>query len=838
MAVDLETEFDTVDNTDETTAAATDTDSLDDVAPGVLTAVDVFDSPCFTEDPTSDNPLTGTEKRSMQSLVEVCMQSDVAARRIQVEQVWQARLFQRGYQYLSARRGGGWELPGQGSRIGVAATADAAGLSETNIYGQNFDIIVAALASDTPRIQFSPNSDSGPDTTAADAANKYKLVWSKQNDLQARMADIASYFFTDGMAVLFTRSVANAQEFGYVNPSVDDEPVVPETEEDNVPDTDGDPRIRSITTVFGALEAKTPVTAQRLCDMQFVQLFEEVDESTAKSRFPWIADKIKASGSGISEVEIDRIARLSSKLSLPGSYVAGDSLIRDVTISYSFIRPSLYMDDACKGVRKSFLSKFKKGILIVKAGTEFACAYNVSMDDHLAVIHALPGSGQNRRAIGSNLMSVQKRLNTLVDLQMKFYTATVPHKYYDNEVFDLESIRAQSNEPGAAHPFQRVANVPFAELMGTDPAVSQQPGMTQFLQWMATQLPEQLGGAIPALFGGSDNPNTVGAYAMQRAQALQRIGTPWKSAKSGIAKACWQAVQCSAANGNDTIADTLPGEGRIAIECADLRGNVLCYPEDDADFPESHDQREQRFAELVNNAANPFYAKLLAIPKNAKVAKDALRMVDLEVPGAASVEKQQAEFEVLLKTGPVPNPQLAQQQQKLSEGQQILAADNAKGIPVLPEMQQALQALQQSIQSLPPEVSTVTVEQDASEDHATEANVCWEWMNGADGRSYKNGDELQRAAFQNVKIHWQEHTAMAQKLAPPTPMPPVKVNVAIDPSKLPGPEAAQLLGELGIKSDPQNFNEDQTHEQTQEVEQSTPTGTVKQKISIAGAPLK
>jgi hypothetical protein len=834
--------------TEDTSTAVEQVEAPVEYKPGEITACDVFASPKWTDQAGSENSLTILEKNTLKALVSECSKDDPTARIVQVEQSWESRLFLKGYQHLLPRRGGGWALPGD-ARFSVNVASNEAGLLSTNIYGQEHDILTAALSCDPPRVQFFPkNSDKGPDVTAADAANKFKYCWSKANDWGSKVTEISSYLYTDGQAMLFTRSVAD-QRFGRVS---GEEGVVPEDEmdaafsdtaQDTAQDTaldpakandQGDPRIMSVTSVFGTLEIKTPISVNHLTDMQYAQLSCEVDVAIAKSRYPWVADKIKASGENTGGGDdLARTARRNVKLAVPGIYVTGDT-----TITYTFIRPSMFMDDKAKVCRDSFMTKFPKGVLVITAGTEFACAYSVSMDDHLTLLHSSPGNGQNRRALGSSIIPVQKRLNKWLDLYDDYMVKGVPHKYYDSETFDMEAIQLQKNTPGAAHPFTRQPGVAFTELMGTDPQVEAPPALFQGIQFFAGPLAEQLSGALPSIFGGDINSNTVGAAKIQRDAALQRLGVPWKAIKSVTASACQQAVICAAENGNDSVSDTVMGQGRITVEMEDLKGNVLCFPEADSDFPESWTQRESRFTELVTlGQTNDFVKAILAQPKNAKIAKDAMRMSELEIPGATSVEKQQAEFEVLLKSGPVPNPQVQQIQDQITKGQQVVSADAAQGIPVQPEVQAMLQQLTQQAQALPPTVSTVPPRQDESEDHAVEASVCWDWMNSSEGRTYYNGDEQQRDAFDNVHSHWTEHTALAKKLTAPAPPPPPKVSVTFQGNELPPNGQAQLLGEYGMQVTPQDFQQGQVHEQSKEIEQTTPQGTVKQKTSVSGAPL-
>src|ERR1039458_7832894 len=94
--------------------------------------------------------LTDEEKNAVKKLIRDCSKRDTAARRMEVEQAWEARLFKRGYQYLLPRKGGGWMLPSPTTGFGPGTQVQQAALYETNIYGSHCDIITSALGRHSP----------------------------------------------------------------------------------------------------------------------------------------------------------------------------------------------------------------------------------------------------------------------------------------------------------------------------------------------------------------------------------------------------------------------------------------------------------------------------------------------------------------------------------------------------------------------------------------------------------------------------------------------------------------------------------------------------------------
>lgn len=802
-----------------------------------LVAKNVFSGQTYTTDPAGTAPLSKGEVKALRELCEIAGRTDPASRRITVEQCWRARLYQRGYQRLVPRKNGGWSLPGAGTAWGVGKVEqNNTDTGQINVYSRDHDVIVSALSSEVPKVRFYPHRTSeATDVTAADAANSYKYFFTSSNCLESKLGEIASSFYTDGIAVCFTRSVSSSK-FGFLDVE-ENNPVIPETASQPSSDAaSSTPRIREVTTVFGALEAKVPTSVQHFEDMPFLLISWEEDEAVTKAAYQYIAHKIKSGGTGVAELELDRTARLNVQMNMGVGYTTGDTLERQVTRQLAFLRPSLFMEFSGPGetgdvLQQALVAKFPEGVLVEWAGTELACATALNPDDHLCVLHSNPGSGQNRRSLGNSVISIQDRLNRLSDLQMDYFTRTIPRRYYDAEAFDLPAMAQTANMPGNDTPFLRQPGVPVSELIFTDPALQANPQMLELMSLFEGQWSQDMTGALPSLFGGASDTNTVGNAVLQRNQALQRLSYPWNAIKQGVSCFTKQAVQQAAKNGNDSISDTVKGVGRIQVEISDLRGNVLCYPESDSSIPESWAQRQGLFLEALQQVPqNPFYTSLLSVPANARLVKDAIGFSELEVPGASSVEKQQAEFDLLKKNGPVPNPQVQQIQQQIQEGAQHIASD--------PQVAPMLQQLQQQAQSLPPQVSTVPVMQDASEEHQVEAAACQQWLISPEGRTYKNGDELQRAAWENVHLHWTEHSAMAAKLAPPTP-PQAKASVTVAVDKLPPAIQSQLLAEYGLESTPADFEQGQTHEVSTESE--TPTtdgGKVKQVVSISGAPLK
>jgi len=813
----------------------------------------------YSPEPFAD--LSEGAKNTLMHLDEIASKSDVAARRLEIEQCWEAIHFDRGYQHLLRGKYGGWQLPGSitdfDSRNRKGHEGGGSGIYETNVYGPKGDIIVSALSREDPKQEFFPsNPEYAPDILAAEEAEKFKLIWQRNINMHALLVDIARIFWNEDRCLLWTRYEINGQKYGFEEDVLSDEylesilsddtgqegqiddkeglespPVSGEenlAEEANKPNTVTADTVRQagsgkkplgkeITTAHGKLDHKVPMCFEYLSDMPWVQLRSEIDVAVARATFPWVADKIHvdAGGSREAETQLDRIARENVRQAVLGAFVTGDSLARHCTVGYTWFRPSFFMDESISDdIRAELLEEFPNGCLLATVGRCFAFARNENMDEHLVLGHSMAGKGQNRRALGMALIAVQKRINDWVDLMDDFFKRTVPKKWYNSDVFDLEAIAKQPNTPGSSGPFlpQPGLTTPEQYIM-VEPTPQPQTVLPDFCKWFITSLSEEISGALPSLFGAATNTDTVGGIEIQRDQALQRMGCPWSYIEDMFAESALQAVKCAKeCREGKNIAENIPNYGRVIVNTSNLvAGSVLCFPENNPSFPESWEQRQNRLMELVNvSTQNPQMAQWLFSTSNLPILADGIRMKQFKVPGAGSVTKQKAEFEVLLRSKPVDNPKLLTMEKALQDAVEGIQKSKESGIPVPPEAQQVVEQLTTQVQQLKtvqPKVSTVPVPQDESELHAVEAQICFDWMNSAEGQKFKNGTPQQRAGFMNVYLHWKEHVAMAQQIAaknaPPEKPPSESISAQLD--KLPPNVAVQILQKQGIKVSNEDF---------------------------------
>ncbi len=565
----------------------------------------------------------------------------------------------------------------------------------------------------------------------------------------------------------------------------------------------GAPRGKEIAEVYGKLEAKVPINAEKIEDFPFLQVSKEYDYAYVKGMFPDKAEKIRPGSAGAGENELDRIARINACLSLEASYVTGDSMVRDCTVQRTWFRPAMFMEVEDMTARVELLEAFPNGCLCVIAGEAFIFSRQESMDDHCTLVQAFPGSGQNRIALCSKLLSIQKRVNNWIDLLNDYFIRCVPIRWISNALGDPEAITDQSSVPGSFvfyDPSQLVAQAQTGQPpIFVEPVPVQNPAMPEFIQFFINQLPQLLVGALPSLFGANANTDTVGGIAIQRDQALGRLGTPWHAIQVATARYFRQAVALAAQMRTKPLMG-IDKDRIIRVELSQLKGNILAFPEEDSNFPESWVQKQARYQMLLTDAANPLIQQFLtATPQNLRTAVRMAGIQELDMPQADSWEKQMGEIDVMLKTGPVPNPAWRQAHAVATQMAQQVATAHAAGQMIPPQALQEAQQAQQQAAQVPQFLSSLPIDAQV-DDNGVEAQTCGAWLNSPMGRAMKNGSPQEKMAYENVKLHFLEHKQAVASMVPASQH--KDPSVSMNYKDLPPPAAAALLAREGLPANP------------------------------------
>lgn len=808
-------------------------------APGVTCGVEYYKSGKLTFD--------SAELDALKALIQKLNTRDMASRREQVILVWKKRLYHRNLQHILPIRGGGWQIPEVGSGYNPK-DMDGQAMFTCNIYTPYGDILCAALTRDTPKTRFEPSDpDDDISITASESAEKLKTRIERDNQMLAKMEDMARFLYVDGEAIFFSTYEKDGQRFGYVS----NEPgAVPEDEEklseeeetehaaeensepvgeggeensegmEGEPEETGEPCGHEVLRVEGALEWKLPIKAQCLADCSYARRSVEIDLQIARAKYPDVADQIHPAQGGPGGDDIDRLARINVNLGVMDSYNTMDSSMFDVTEQKTFLRPAALMDVPEGPTRDSLIEKcfvtengqrVAKGLYLTYCGETFCEGYAASMDDHVKLLHGRSGDGSNRPALGDWLVPVQEVLNTWLELAHDYFVRGVPAKWMDNEMFNVSAMKNQVNQVGDVHPFDREPGVAMEEAIWEETPPKFPEEMIAFIQDFKGDFAQLLTGAHPAMSGAGDVAaanETYGGMLVQRDQALERIGLPWRRVKETLSAVYADLVRMLARNHDEAI--NIVGTEAVRVEMEQLRGNFYAFPETDENFPESYTEITNRLTKLWADATtNPAIAELVYNPANLELFKRAFGVEQLYLPQVDARDKQLGEAVLLLKAGPVPNPELIAAKKELATLQPQIEQLTAEGnVEAAAGMNEQAQQLSAQMAKIPPMVSSVEIDPEC-DDNVTEAATCLEIINSRRGREMKNGTPEEQEGFANLRLHYLEHMQAAKAKQQGQTKPTKAPSVSLALKDMPARVAAEAANAAGLPATEQDFAQQQ-----------------------------
>ena len=753
------------------------------------------------------------------------------ARRFQILSTWEQRLQDRGHTHNSSD-GEGWTVagaPGADKRNSIAELNDA-GVHGIGIFSSQGDIATGVLNRGKVKTSFAPRRSKRPqDVAASEAANSYCKIWERNNPCLQK--EVTNYSWTDCRTIVWTRTVADSKN------GVDDE---------------GKPRTMEVSSAHGVLESRLPMTVDNLRECSYAQIFCDEDYAVQRATYPQTGKKIKPGGGSSNELEIERIARLSTRTGIGGRLfgTTGDTE-RMATMVYTWMRPGIYWSDSVKDEdRDALLSNFQKGIFVVMNGSEVCMAFEACMDDCLAEGMWTRGVGQNRRALGTLDLPIAKRANQWAELLDQHFRGAIPVTLVDSAAIDADALASLEASPRRYFPLapDTAAGQTLASCVAQTPQATPMQGGMQLFQWYITDLIQSIDGCTPALFGsGEGSDNTVGASLIRLNQSLERYGSPWQTLNGIIARAAWQAAKSCGENQEAELDETI-GDEDICVNPAALRGGEFKISDETVGMiPESGAQREAKVSSLLELASqNQQVAAIVATPNNAREIVNALHLDDVITIDAADAEDGALEtIELLLEAQPLTNPAYVDLENQINQAQETHT--NAKNAVVqsgaVPPQDviakgQALEAqiqqLQQQLQSIPQYQPSVSVSTDGSEDYATCAATAFSWMQQSMGRTLRRKAEREQPGgenwnkWTNVYLWWSAMKAQADKQSAAQPqVPKVSLTGKVSPAAV-----SQLLSAGGVQVDPQA---EQQPEISQTLREYGPTSETETHIRQNGA---
>jgi len=821
-------EDDVLEKNPEHEAQETTKEEVDEFQPGELCPVDaVADEDRVDLSEEDESGLSEEEKEHiLADLADKAAQRDLTSYRLEIRDAWKARYFYRGNQFLLPGRNGAWVLP-QLILVGGQSYDDQS--RETNIYLAFADTITAALTAGTPSVRFEPDDPTNPaDVSAAESSDDARRLIERANNMIVLQEDIARFLWTDGRSIVYTHYVIDGQRFGYEQQTeIEDElKYLPEEAGKAAAGEEsfarGTPRGQEVIECYGALETKIPIQTKDIHGCDYLLLSQEYDITRMRTKYPDKAKELQAMQTPTANTEYARLARTSIMTGMRPSNMTNDAMTYNATEMLGWFRPSFYTEIE-EGPKRNWLyDTFPKGAMVSMVGKTVVECRKESIDDHLTLIHARPGDGAHRPALGSPIIPLQEKLNDCMDYVHDAFMHLVPLKFVDSEAIDLEALKELQSRPNQYIKMKRKPDKDMAANIFVEPQIQLAEGLLTYIQNLFGEFSQFLCGAFPALFGGNTGANdTASGIASQRDQALGRVGLTWRNLKAAYASIIRQAVGAAAKFRNSPMSGEVPGAGGIKehlnVDPEDLKGNVRCFPDTDENFPESWVAQRAVWTQLMAAAAaNPILQAILAVPRNLAIAKDKTGLPELAVPAADAAIKQRSEIMIMLETPPSPNPQLEQAKQAFG------ASPPPPGTP--PEMvDMAKQKMNAAIAQIPQLVSTVPVDEEL-DDHMNEMGEIKTWANSSDGIKARaeNPD-----GFANVRLHYDEHKRALAALQAGQQAPqakPISEGLSMNFKDLPVDGQVQAAAKFGITLDAAKLQAEETQNQALEAAKKMPPG--------------
>lgn len=641
-----------------------------------------------------------------------------------------------------------------------------------NVFRAYLESIIAALSVTTPKpICFPDDAENALDITTARAGDKIGQLIHNHNDGDLKWIHGLYVMCTEGMVAAY-HYPKESKEYGtyeedefetvnenaYVCPNCGNktpdykslcpecDTVIPsyqqpeEVSYERKIGTKSTNKVRQCLEVYGGTYVKTPLYACKQEDMPYLQFFYETHYSEVMARYEHLRgsrkEMLDLKSTGLYD-EYEAYARLSPQY-------FGDFPTNTITMRNGWFRPCSYYvleQTQCKLLEE----KYPEGVKVVFANTMFAEAYPECLDDRWTLTHNPLSDYLQFDPLGMLLTSVQDITNDLISLIQQTVEHGIPESFADPTVLDFDAYRQKEVTPGGISPAKPQPGRDLAQGFHT---IKTTTLGTEVLPWAerVQGLGQLASGALPSLFGGSSRAGseTAAEYSMSRAQALQRLQTPWK-----MLCRWWREIYSKMipAYINDMLDDERMvvknkdgGFINIMIRTSELEGKIGKYELDvDDKLPMSWSQQRDVVMQILN-AGNPELMAAMLSPDNLQMVRESLGLTDMVIPGEDDRNKQFEEIRQLINSAPIkipPSPELVQMAQM---GQQVP-----------PEMMQEQ------------EFPSVDIEPDV-DDHNIHAQICRRWLVSDAGRLCKVENP---EGYKNVLLHLRQHMQEIQMSMPP-----------------------------------------------------------------------
>ncbi len=574
----------------------------------------------------------------------------------------------------------------------VAGVGDAGSRFQfvTNLYRALGWTIVSVLGQKRPTTVFLPSDYTNEsDVTAAHAAEDVVPIIERNNRINLLHMKAAYHAYVDGVFAGYVRYLADGDEFGYIKEdqlgltqtgrcaacgeyTVINDPLNPQScSTCGAPLTPGEyelielpqvigtrqvPRGREVITIHGGLELRLPPWVQDQRDMPYLGLVNEVHKAQIRAAYGKRGENVEGTFGASGPFDSwDRFARMSLLEPNVGYYSVANTNL--VTLKrYWMTRKALY---AVKNTeqRDQLLKIFTRGCYVAFVEqNQILDARDEALDDHWVICRAMEGHGMFTPALGSSMISIQKRINTLTNFIMEWveYSAAGQGTFVNAGVINYNALRQQRRAPGMIYPIRVPAGTAISSALYTDKPAQIAGEIFRHVGEL-TSFGQQVTGATPTVSGGTEMSLKPTTYLADREQALGKMFVPWQHLREFWARLMWLAVKAFAENRTDDERYSLPdptgGASNHLVRLDNLQGEFDAYPEVNETFPRLWHQQQATFLQLMQSP-DPMVQAILGNSRNFPYAKAMLGLPNLYVPSEDDRRKQELEIAQLLTQQP------------------------------------------------------------------------------------------------------------------------------------------------------------------------------------------
>lgn len=644
-----------------------------------------------------------------------------------------------------------------------------------NVFRAYLETIIAALSVTIPPIQCIPDDADNPmDLSTAKAGNRIAELVIKHNDAMLVWVHALWVYCTEGL-VCFRNYTHTDESYGTYHkkeeveedvdvyhcphcqaevneamPDIEDrdelfaELECPECGELLPPDIEpetktitrlvgitDEPKSRQIIEAHGGLYVKVPVYArtQRECPYLFYSYEENYVHLIERYKHldsikDW-QSKVGYDSGGVYD-PYERWGRLN-----PQYY--GEYPINTVTKRQCWLRPEAFnvLDE---DQRKKLRDKYPKGVCVVLANDEFCEAYEACLDDEWTLTRNPLSDYLHHDPLGLLLTSIQDITNELVSLVLQTIEHGIPQTFADPAVVNFAQYSQTEATPGTIYAAKPAPGKAMRDAFYEVKTATLSQEVLPFGQKIQ-EMGQLVVGALPSLFGGAakTGSNTAAEYSMSRAQALQRLQTPWK-----MMTVAWKTMfgKVIPAYMRDVHEDERFVErvdtGRyinIVIRKADLYGKIGSVElEANEQLPQSWTQLKDSLMQLMEMQV-PAVMEALTSPENLPFIKATVGLDQFVIPGEADRQKQYEEIDLLLQSSPIPDPS-------------GVTADGQPRETLIPSVE------------IDPDV----------DNNPLQAEICRSWLISEAGQLAKQENP---EGYQNVLLHMRQHRQAEAAALPP-----------------------------------------------------------------------